>query len=234
MELITETNRRHSFFSGFIAGISIAIGYIPAALTFGLLAKATGLSLIETTAMSAFVYAGAAQYMALNLIVVGTGALELIFSTFIINIRHFLMSASLSEKVEKEHPLIKALYSFFITDEVFAVASTQPGRISTRFLFGAGFIAYSSWGVSSVIGYLAVSVLPEIVQNSMAIALYAMFIGLLTPKAKKFRKVAFLASLAMILNTILQFLLPSGWAIIFSTLLSSIIVQYIDPKGEVE
>ena len=58
----------NTFFSGIKAGMSIAIGYFPVALTFGLLAKTAGLSMIEATAMSIFVYAGASQYIALSLI----------------------------------------------------------------------------------------------------------------------------------------------------------------------
>ena len=54
------------FFSGVKAGMPIAIGYFPVALTFGLLAKTTGLSILEATAMSIFVYAGASQYISFN------------------------------------------------------------------------------------------------------------------------------------------------------------------------
>lgn len=56
------------FHSGVKAGIAIAIGYAPVALTFGLLAKSTGLSIVETTLMSMIVFAGAAQYISLNLL----------------------------------------------------------------------------------------------------------------------------------------------------------------------
>ncbi|MBY6267610.1 AzlC family ABC transporter permease, partial [Parageobacillus thermoglucosidasius] len=73
----TETTSS-SFRQGVQAGVTIAIGYMPIALTFGLLAKTTGLTLVETTMMSAVVYAGAAQYIALNLFAVGTGAFEIV------------------------------------------------------------------------------------------------------------------------------------------------------------
>lgn len=225
-------SRKNSFLQGLIAGTSIAIGYIPAALTFGLLAKSTGLSVYETLAMSCFVYAGAAQYMALNLIAIGTGTIEIILTTFIVNIRHLLMSASVSEKVEKEHPLIKAIYSFGITDEVFAVTATQKGTVKTGFVFGAALIAYSSWVTSSGIGHFAGSILPETLKESMAIALYAMFIALLMPSLKKQRKVAFLAIGAAILNSLFSLVIPSGWSIILATLISSIAIELIDSKEE--
>ena len=90
------------------AGIGIGIGYFPVALTFGLLAKATDLNVMETLLMSMIVFAGAAQYIALSLISLGTGMFEIILTTFIVNIRHFLLSASLNEKAADDHPAFKA------------------------------------------------------------------------------------------------------------------------------
>ena len=89
-----------TFSHGLKAGSSIAIGYFPVALTFGLLAKTTGLSIIQATAMSLFVFAGASQYMALSLLATGVAPWLIVTNTFIVNIRHFLMTAALSEKVE--------------------------------------------------------------------------------------------------------------------------------------
>lgn len=223
--------RKSAFFQGVVAGISIAIGYIPASIAFGFLAKGTGLSFIEAIAMSMFVYAGAAQYMALNLIALQTGALEMIITTFIVNIRHFLMSAAISGKVEDDPPFVKALYSFFITDEVFAVTSTREHSLSAKFMFGVGLIAYLSWCIHTGIGYAAGSFLPNSIQESMGIALYAMFIALLVPAAKKSRKVLTLAASAALFNSLFSLYLSSGWSIIIATLLAATIVELLSHKG---
>src|SRR4051794_12180478 len=79
------------FKKGLQAGISIGIGYFPIASTFGLLAKTTGLSFYEAVLMSMIVFAGASQYISLSLIAYGTGIVEIVITTFIVNIRHFLM-----------------------------------------------------------------------------------------------------------------------------------------------
>ncbi|ARK31515.1 AzlC family ABC transporter permease [Halalkalibacter krulwichiae] len=225
------SHQKSSFSQGLLAGISIAIGYLPAALTFGLLAKSTGLTFAETLAMSLFVFAGAAQYMALNLIAIGTGAFEIIFTTFIVNIRHLLMSASVRERVEDDHPIIKAVYSFGITDEVFAVTTTQEGKIKSGFVAGVALIAYCSWVINSGIGYYVGSILPTSLQESMAIALYAMFIALLMPSLKKHRKVAALAISAAVFNSLLSLFLPSGWSIIGATILASAGIEILTKKG---
>ncbi|QOY34116.1 AzlC family ABC transporter permease [Anaerobacillus isosaccharinicus] len=224
------TKQKSEFQKGVIAGISIALGYLPVALTFGFIAETTGLTLIETIGMSAFVYAGAAQYMSLSLLAIGTGAIEIIFTTFIINIRHLLMSTAINEKAEKDHPIIKGLYAFGMTDEVFAVTSTKEGRLTSSYILGVALIAYSSWVVNSGIGYIIGTSLPEMLQKSMSIALYALFIALLVPSLKKHRKIVYLALFAGVLNSFLSMVIPSGWSIIIATLASAVLIEFIYSK----
>ncbi len=220
-------NNYSGFVDGLKGGISIAVGYMPVALTFGLLARTTGLTLYEAVLMSVLVFAGAAQYITLSLIAIGTGAFEIIFTIFIVNIRHLLMSASINEKVEEDTPWKKAVYAFGITDETFTVSATKAGKLTTGYMFGLCFISYSSWVLFTGGGYIAGATLPGVVQQGMSVALYAMFIGLLIPSAKKSRKVLFLAGLAALFNSLLTFAqFSTGWAIVLATLLSSILVEW--------
>jgi 4-azaleucine resistance transporter AzlC len=219
---------------GIQAGLPIAIGYMPVAFTFGLLAKAAGISLFETVGMSIIVFAGASQYIALSMIAAASGAAELILTTFIMNIRHLLMSASLRERAEDDPKWLRAVYAFFITDETFSVAATSPEKkISGSYLLGLGLVAYSCWVIFSGAGYLMGSGLPQSLQASMGIALYAMFIALLVPAAKKSRKVIALAGSAAVLNSIFS-LIPSlsgGWGIILSTLCAAVSIEFF-MKGD--
>lgn len=222
------------FHSGVKAGIAIAIGYAPVALTFGLLAKSTGLSIVETTLMSMIVFAGAAQYISLNLLSLGTGAFEIILTTFILNIRHFLMSASLNEKAERESLWKKALYAFGITDETFSVAAMKEGTVSASYMFGLIFISYSSWVINSTIGHIVGAYLPENVQQSLSVALYAMFIGLLVPAIKTERKALWLTISSGLMNCALFLWLnvPKGWAIVIATIVSAVVIQWLAEKGK--
>ncbi|RLQ97267.1 AzlC family ABC transporter permease [Falsibacillus albus] len=236
MELSRERIYVSDFRQGLQGGVSIGVGYLPIALTFGLLAKTTGLSLMETVSMSVFVFAGASQYISLSLIAVGASVFEIILTTFIVNIRHLLMSASLNEKVEPASAWTKSIYAFGITDETFSVAATREGTVKTGYIYGVIVLAYGSWVINSGIGYLIGASLPHSLQESMTVALYAMFVGLLVPSLKKSRKVMFLAVLAAAFHSILEFFswLSAGWAIVCSTLLSSIIVEgieYLRKKG---
>ncbi|WP_203339295.1 AzlC family ABC transporter permease [Planococcus beijingensis] len=222
------------FLSGLKAGTSIAVGYFPIALTFGLLAKTTGLSLIEAVAMSIFVYAGAAQYISLSLITAGVAPAVIVLNTFIVNIRHFLMTAALNEKMQPDDRWKKALYAFGITDESFSVLATQKGnKLSTAFAVGVIVIAYGSWVIFTAIGHLIGANLPQFLQASMSIALYAMFVGLLVPSMRGNRKVVSLALIAGAVNSLFYFTewLSTGWAIMVSTLASAIFIEWISRKG---
>lgn len=226
--------KERGFTAGLKAGSSIAIGYFPVALTFGLLAKTTGLSLLEATAMSIFVFAGAAQYISLSLISAGVVPILIVLNTFIVNIRHFLMTAALNEKMEPTAVWKKALYAFGITDESFAVLATQEDRnVKTSFAAGVIAISYGSWVAFTAIGHLIGANLPQFLKAAMSIALYAMFVGLLVPSMRGNRKVFSLAAIAAAINSIFYFTdwLSTGWAILFSTLASAIIIEIASAKG---
>ncbi|MCF6136249.1 AzlC family ABC transporter permease [Pseudalkalibacillus berkeleyi] len=235
MGVVAAEHQSSSLFRrGVQKGSSIAIGYMPVAFTFGLLAKSSGLNLFETISMSVFVFAGASQYIALTLIAAGIGGFEIILTTFIVNIRHLLMSASISEKSADEPKWKKALYSFFVTDETFTLAAVQKGKIHSSYMIGLGINVWTSWVSFSAIGFLIGSGLPSILQESMGIALYALFIGILVPSARKSMKVISLAAIAAILNSILTFTtgLSTGWTIILSTLVAAVVIEIVW-KGEV-
>lgn len=221
------------FSAGVKAGSSIAIGYFPIALTFGLLAKTTGLSLIEATAMSIFVFAGAAQYISLSLIAAGVAPILIVLNTFVVNIRHFLMTAALNEKMQPDARWKKALYAFGITDESFSILATQQGgRLKTSFAAGVILISYSSWVVFTAVGHMIGANLPQFLQASMSIALYAMFVGLLVPSMRRNRKVVSLAAIAGLTHAFFYFTewLSTGWAILVATLASAVFVELISPK----
>lgn len=226
-----------TFSKGLRAGLSIAIGYFPIALTFGLLAKTTGLSMWEATAMSIFVFAGAAQYISLTLISSSVDPVLIVLNTFVVNIRHFLMTASLNEKMQPDNRWKKAIYAFGVTDETFSVLATRKEeKIRTSFAAGVILIAYGSWVMFTALGHVIGANLPEFLQAAMSIALYAMFVGLLVPSMKGNRKVIWLATFGAIIHSALYWsgLLSTGWAILVATLGSAILVEIIfTRKGRV-
>jgi len=209
------------FLHGVSSAVGIAIGYFPIGMTYGILARAGGLTFFETVGMSLMVYAGASQFVALNLMSMGVTPAQIVFTVFMVNIRHFLMGTSLNEKISGDKIYLKALYSFGITDETFAVSSVKADRITSQFMFGLISVAYASWVTSSGAGYLLGRGMPSFLKTGMSIALYALFIGLLVPSIHKNRSVVLIAGLAGALNAGLRLVISPGWAIVTASLISA-------------
>lgn len=222
------------FKKGVKTGLPIAIGYIPIAIAFGLLAKTAGIPAYIAILMSFLVFAGASQFISINLLAVGVSIGEIILTTFILNLRHFLMSASLSQKVDKNiNKPWRALLAFGITDESFAVSSLQEERSLGKFtILGINLIGFLAWNFGTWLGLIFATGLPEKIKGCLGIALYAMFIGLLLPSMKKAKTVTLVALVAMFINTLIAYIpslsfISSGWGIIIATVFSAALGAYL-------
>ncbi len=198
------------------AGIPIFIGYVPAAVAFGILSKGCGITLLECFMFSAVVFAGASQFIALNLLMTGMGPGGIILTTLLVNFRHFLMSAYLSTRIGKMTKRYMVLIAFGVTDEVFSVLSFKKGILSKTFVFILQLSAYTAWVSGTLAGYVLGGFLPEILSRSMGVALYALLLAILLPEIKQSTKALMLAIASGVLNTLLikLDLLPDGWSVI--------------------
>src|SRR5699024_3016997 len=208
---------------GVLAGIPIMLGYLPIAIAYGVLARQTGLSLAELTLMSVLVFAGASQFMGGNMIGVGAGAIEIVVATFVLNFLHFIMSMSFMNQLIDISLNCKISLSLGLTVETFAVFSlhTKEAKMEKGVLFyTALFItAWLAWILGSLLGGVLGDVIPEKLSQSMGIALYAMFIGLLVPSVKKELKVSLIAVCAMLLNSLFSLFVSDGWSIVLGSVL---------------
>lgn len=231
MEITASYDNNNPLRRGLSAGLPIAFGYMPVAITFGLLAGATGLSVYEAVLMSMIVFAGAAQYMALSMIAVSAGMIEIVLATFIVNFRHLLLSASVQERAEPSSKRYRALFGFFLTDEVFAVTSVKQPPLQTAYILGTGITAYSSWVFFTGAGYYTGAFLPPVLQESMGIALYALFIALLVPSVKEVgRPALILALLGGGFHWIYQLQLATGWSIMAATITAVIVYELVEQR----
>lgn len=227
--LMQNTQKRTAFRAGLRTGLPIAIGYIPIAIAFGLLAKAAGIPNYVGMLMSFVIFAGASQFVGVNLLALGAGFSEIVLTTFILNLRHFLMSASIAQRIETTATKKwLALLSFGLTDETFAVAALQnEPHLSRYFVLGLNLMAFSAWNFGTWIGLFLAAGLPESLKLSMGIALYVMFIALLIPSMKKSQPVLVVSLLAMGIHTVLHWAnfanLSTGWMIIIATVASALI-----------
>lgn len=215
-----------AFRSGIRAGIPVAVGYIPIAIAFGLLAKSFDMPNVITLAMSLLIFAGASQFIGIQLIMAGAMYWEIVLTTFILNLRHFLMSASLSQRLEKTSNRFLAAVAFGVTDETFSVASVRDEATRGHFVLGLNSIAFLAWNVGTWIGVFLAFGLPMELQASMGIALYAMFIGLLVPSLTR-KPVLVVVGVAVAAQSVLHWgvspfiPLSSGLSIILSTFIAA-------------
>jgi len=176
-----------SFLQGVRQALPIVLGYIPVGFAYGVLAQKSGLSLFNAVAMSVIVFAGSAQLIGAGLLGAGAGPLTLIATTFVVNLRHLLMSAALAPKLRGWKRWQIALFGYELTDETFALhtmrmAGKQPPLAET---FGVNVTAQLSWVFGSLVGYLAGGQIADVRPVGLDYALPAMFIALLVPQVAK-------------------------------------------------
>jgi 4-azaleucine resistance transporter AzlC len=202
--------------------LPIALGYLPVAVTFGILGRQAGLSVAAVTGMSAWVYAGASQFLAVRMITAGVGSPEIILATLILNFRHFLMSTVLARRIEVNRPKAAAL-SYWVTDETFVLASVhaRPEGLNALSFVTMALAAYLSWLTGSLVGGLFADLIPVKIVDGMGIGLYALFIALLVPSARRHWQFALVAGLSALAAWLLSRIAPAlseGWALIAATL----------------
>ncbi len=210
------------YLQGIKAGVPIILGIIPVGVAFAIMAQQSGFSILETIMMSATVFAGASQMVSVNMYSQGADLLAIILATFVINLRHLIMSTCIMHKMKSDNVLMKALVSFGITDESFAIFTNLESEEATiGFFMGLISVTYSTWVLSTVLGAISVKLLPAIIANSLGISLYAMFIALLIPNVKSDFKLLYLMIFTGLLNLILVNIIGGSWAMILSTLIAA-------------
>lgn len=221
---------------GLKMGFPVVIGYAPVAATFGLICKSGGFSLFETFAFSFFVYAGASQFMGVNLLMLGVGGGSIVLTTFLVNLRHFLMSSAISKRIDENCFKFIPFIAFGLTDETFSVVSMQEGKLKAEFMLTLEFITHLSWYAFSLLGYVFGEFLPKTLSMSMGIALYALFVAMVVPEMKKSKYVTAIVILSGIINSVgkeISFI-PKGWSIIIAIICASFAGSFLLEKQEQE
>lgn len=186
-------------------GLPIVLGFIPVGIAFGLIAKNEGMPIYFTIMLSSIVFAGASQFMAVSSLALGIYYPQIIIATLLMNFRHFIMSISIASRLDKKSLKYRPIIAFFVTDESFAVTSVHK-NLEHNYILVVQIIAYLTWNIFTIVGFVAGSFLPELLQQSMGITLYVLFAVLLIPEMKKTKEAIFVAITAGVINTILSYI----------------------------
>lgn len=221
---------------GLKMGFPIVIGYAPVAATFGLICKTSGFSLFETFSFSFFIFAGASQFMGVNLIMLGVSFPSIVLTTFLVNLRHFLMSSAISKRLDKNCERLIPIIAYGITDETFSISSLTKGKIKAEYILSLEFITHLAWYGFSVLGYIFGEILPKDLSSSMGIAIYALFIAMIIPQMKSSKYVTIIVILSGVINSIAKMItfIPKGWSIIIAIVISAFIGSFLLEKEEEE
>lgn len=226
------------FARGLKAGIPICLGYFAVAFALGINARNAGMTAFQSGAMSLCMLASAGEYAAIKLIAASAGAAEMIITTVIVNLRYLLMGCALSQKVPGNVPLKhRFLLSYCITDELFAISSSVPGKLNPYYTYGAAIVSVAGWTAGTVLGVIMGNILPQSLVSALSVALYGMFLAVIIPASRKNRFVG-LVVLASMLSSLLFKLLPilscvtEGYRVIILTILISGVAAWLRPVKE--
>ncbi|MFP6798029.1 MAG: AzlC family ABC transporter permease [Pseudomonas sp.] len=188
-------SRLQQFLYGVRDSIPMIVGILPFGLIYGALASLAGLSLGQAIGMSLLVYAGSAQFIAISLLTLGSGALVILLTTLVVNLRHVLYSAALQPYVGRLSQRWRVPLAFGLTDETFAVVQrrylargmTEHGQ---WYHAGVALALYLSWVSSSLVGALFGQSVPNLAGWGLDFAMLATFIGIVVPALRNQPQIA--------------------------------------------
>jgi len=226
------------FRQGIRHGIPIALGYLSVSFAFGMKAAGAGLTVLQAALISMTNLTSAGQIAALPLMVGGASLAEMALTQLTINLRYALMSLSLSRKLDESMgTLQRMIFSFANTDEIFAVASSQPGKVGKRYLYGLMITPWIGWSLGTLLGSAAGTLLPEFVRTALGIAIYGMFLAIILPPARKLGPVRFVVIIAVALSLCFHYIpglntVSGGFVIIICGVVAAVAGALLFPIRE--
>ncbi len=216
--ILREPAARQEFAAGARGVLPLIVGVVPFGIIFGVLSLTVGLPWWAPLAMSALVFAGSAQFLAILLIGSGTAYPFIVLTTLVLNLRHALYGASIADYLRPLNERWRALLAFFMTDESFAIAIThyraagrgdRAGLAHSKhwYFLGASLGLYVIWSASTAIGYFAGNTFGDPSVLGLDFALPVVFIALLVPQLKT--RAGIIAAIAAGVVAVLTFALPN-------------------------
>lgn len=225
------TEKSRSFWAGVRSEIPLLIGVFPFGLIYGALAINSGLPPLAAQLMSSIVFAGSSQFIAAQLFHESAPGLVIVLTIAVVNLRHMLYSASLAPFVSRLSMGCKALLSYLLTDEAYAPTILHYEKEGTDrtghwFFLGAGLSLWSTWQVTTGLGILLGSAIPD--SWSLDFALPLTFIAMVVPALKNRPAVA--AALSAGVTALLAYSLPYRLGLILAALVGIAVGTLLEGK----
>ena len=228
-------SRSQEFLHGCRDILPLIVGAIPFGIIFGTLAIGAGLSGWQAMGMSALVFAGSAQFIAITLMTGGVGAAVVLVTTFVVNLRHALYSASMQPFVRHLPSRWRVPLAFWLTDEAFAVIQHRYARDDGSpnkhwFFLGAGLTMYLSWQMATLAGIAFGQALPNVASWGLDFAMIATFIGIAVPMMRTQPQIASAVVAAFV--ALLTWQLPYKLGLIAAALAGIVVGVWLERRAE--
>ena len=223
------------FLKGLRDGFPVCMGYFAVSFALGITARSIGMTAVQAGVMSAGMVASAGEFAAIVLISTGAGVVEMITTCLVVNLRYFLMSCALSQKLDPDMPAFhRFLLAHCITDEIFALSVAVEGHLEPLYTYGIMLISVTGWTAGTVLGVLMGNILPAWAVNALSVSLYGMFLAIIIPPARKNRFIAGLVVISMAASGIFSVApllreISSGFKVIILTILIAGAAAFVHP-----
>jgi len=221
--MLIEKQKHNSFAKRILApAVPVVLGYLPVGFAYGVLGINAGIGTLNTILMSIIVFAGSAQLMATAFFAQGLNPFSIILTTFIVNLRHLLMSASLSTHMKKWNKAEVIGFCYELTDETFAVHSLRFANEDAAALpaISINFICQLSWVIGTILGTVTGNLIQDVEPFALDYALPAMFIALLILQIRKQRHI-WVALTGGLISLILWGIGITQWNVILATVIGA-------------
>lgn len=217
---------RKAFFSGVTDTLPMVLAAMPFGLLFGMLAPANDISGWIAIALSAMVFAGSAQYVAIGLLAAGTPAALIVLTTFVVNLRHLLYALAMLVPLRHVPRARKLALSFFLTDETFVTFNQRlqrelPENERVSYYLGSALFMYGNWQLCTWLGLWAGASLTGIESLGLEFAMVTAFLAMMLPMFRHVKN---------IISAVIAFVLawftrdwPHKTGIIFSVLVAAVV-----------
>ena len=203
------------FVRGLRDGVPICMGYFAVSFALGITARGIGMNALQAGLMSMGMVASAGEFAAIVLISSGAGVIEMISTCVVVNLRYFLMSCSLSQKLSPDLPF----------------------HLDPRYSYGMTIISVAGWTSGTVLGVLLGNIMPPFIVNALSVSLYGMFLAIIIPPSRKDRFIAALVAISMAASGLFSVLpllntISGGFKVIILTILIAGAAAFIKPVDE--
>lgn len=216
-------------------GISIGLGYFPVSFAFGIFAVSQGLSPWQAILVSALNVTSAGQLAGVPLLLGGSTVFEMAVTQLLINLRYFLTSISLSQKLSKDVRFLdRFAIGFANTDEIFAVCASKQGTLSRSYMYCLIIPPVIGWVAGTAFGAFAGNVFSPFLLSMLGFLIYGMFLSILVPPAKRSKSILMAELLSITFSCLLYYIpyfsnISAGFAIVIASGIAALIMSLAFP-----